>query len=549
MKRKNSMKFILKSVMIRAKLLTIGIVFAIAGAIVFALLPPLALEKIINDLTAGHTIGIQNALLYFALIAAAGLFDTAKEILITIFGQKITRELRHEMCGKLSRMPASYFTKNEPGVTASRFVNDVDTMESLFTSGIISMFVDACKVISIMFMIFVKSRGLGILMLFVTPMLFFLTRIIQRRMLKAQLANRAAVGKANNHVPETIRNIRMIHNFHKEKYMESKYDDYILKSYRAMEKSNFYDAIYSPIILVVSAVIVAVMMILSAMGGEMQSFFGMSVGTAVAVIAYVGKVFEPLESIGMEIQNIQSAVAGVHRINELLDEPERGEADRSIRCRQLLQSNMPCIELNNIRFGYNKNEPVLNGRSFTVKQGESVTLTGKTGAGKSTIFKLILGLYSPDSGSVRVFGAQACRIPDREKRTLFGYVEQTFRMVPGTVAEQITLFDSSISRKDAEKAAQIVGLHESIAKLESGYDTPCTESLFSQGEWQLLSIARAIAADPAILLLDEITANLDSGTEQMVISALKKASENRTVLSISHRLYEQTGGRQIKIEE
>ena len=298
------------------------------------------------------------------------------------------------------------------------------------------MFVDACKVISIMFMIFVKSRGLGILMLFVTPMLFFLTRIIQKRMLKAQLANRAAVGKANNHVPETIRNIRMIHNFHKEKYMESKYDGYILKSYRAMEKSNFYDAIYSPIILVVSAVIVAVMMILSAMGGEMQSFFGMSVGTAVAVIAYVGKVFEPLESIGMEIQNIQSAVAGVHRINEFLDEPERGEADRSIRCRQLLQSNMPCIELNHVRFGYNKSEPVLNGRSFTVKQGESVTLTGRTGAGKSTIFKLILGLYSPDSGSVRVFGVQAGRIPDREKRTLFGYVEQTFRMVPGTVAEQ-----------------------------------------------------------------------------------------------------------------
>lgn len=218
-------------------------------------------------------------------------------------------------------------------------------------------------------------------------------------MLKAQLANRAAVGKANNHVPETIRNIRMIHNFHKEKYMESKYDGYILKSYRAMEKSNFYDAIYSPIILVVSAVIVAVMMILSAMGGEMQSFFGMSVGTAVAVIAYVGKVFEPLESIGMEIQNIQSAVAGVHRINEFLDEPERGEADRSIRCRQLLQSNMPCIELNHVRFGYNKNEPVLNGRSFTVKQGESVTLTGRTGAGKSTISSLFWDCTAPTAAA------------------------------------------------------------------------------------------------------------------------------------------------------
>lgn len=547
MTRKTSLWTILRSVILRSKLLTLGLLLAVAGSIAFALLPPLVLEAIVNALTNGGTVSLQLALLYFGAAAASGLFDAAQAFLITVFGQKITRALRHAMCAKLSRLPAAYFTAQAPGATVSRFVGDVDTVETLFASGVISMVVDVCKIAGILGVIFVKSPGLGGLLVLVTPLLFAMTRVFQKRMLKAQLDNRAAVGRVSQHVPETIRNIRMIHTFRRERYMEERYDSAIQESYRAMEKSNFYDAIYSPIILTVSAVVVAVMMTAASLGGEMQALFGMSVGTAVAVIAYVGKVFEPLESVGMEIQNIQSAVAGVRRIQEFLAEPEQPDTDSSITLEALLFSGEPAVQLTDVAFSYDGGHQVLHNCGFTVAPGETVTLTGRTGAGKSTVFKLLLGLYSPDSGSVRIFGADADKIPSAVRRRLFGYVEQSFLPVPGTVADQITLWDTSISREQVVSAARMAGLHETISRLEQGYDTPCTEALFSQGEWQLLAIARAVAADPAILLLDEITANLDADTEHAVLTALQKAAQDRTVLSISHRLYHQSGGRYLHL--
>ena len=548
MKRKSGLLCVIRGVIRGAKLLTLGLALAIAGAIAFALLPPLVLERIVDRLTAGRPVALSLALTYFGMLAVAGLFESAQQVMITVFGQKITRGLRHQMCAKLSRLPEAYFTQNEAGKITSRFVNDVDTVDSLFTNGIISMFADACKVVSIIAVIFFKSTGLGFLMLIVTPLLFGMTRLFQKRMLSAQLCNRVAVGKVNNHVPETIRNIRMIRSLFRQKYMERRYDDYIQESYRAVDKSNLYDSVYSPIIIFISSCIIAVMMVLSAMGGGMQHFFGMTVGTAVAIIAYVGKVFDPLESIGMEIQNIQSAVAGVRRINEFLQEEERKETNPSITCAQLITSGQSCIRFDGVDFGYSREVPVLQDLTFTVNAGETATLIGKTGAGKSTAFRLLLGLYRPDAGSVKVYGENADSIPDSEKRSLFGYVEQAFRLVSGTVAEQISLFDPSISRDQVERAAKLVGLHESILALENGYDTPAGETIFSQGQFQLLSIARAVVADPAIMLLDEITANLDSDTERRVIDALERASENRTVLSISHRLYEQTAaGRLIPI--
>lgn len=533
------------------KLLTGTMLALILCAILFALLPPLVLERIVNHLTEGRYVAAWLAALYFGTLAAAGLFEAFQNITITVFGQKITHGVRKAMCEKLNRLPAAYFTEHEAGKITSRFVNDVDAVDALFTNGIISMFADGCQVISIIGVIFWKSTGLGILMLLITPLLFGLTRVFQKRMLKAQMANRAAVGKVNNHIPETIRNIRMIRTLFRQKYMEERYDNYIEESYHAMEKANVYDSLYSPIIIFISSCVIAGMMILSARGGGMQEFFGMSVGTAVAVIAYVGKVFTPLESIGMEIQNIQSAVAGVRRIDELLRESERWMPEEIVSNHAgTIPEDERGIRFEHVTFGYDADKPILEDVSFTVAHGEYATLIGRTGAGKSTVFRLLLGLYQPDSGVITIGGTDAGRIPDAGKRKLFGYVEQSFKLLAGTVAEQITLFDETISREQIEKAARLAGLHESILALERGYDTIVTESTFSQGQLQLLSIARAVAAEPEILLLDEITANLDSDTERRVMEALENASKNRTVLSISHRLYERSmAGKLISIGE
>ncbi|MDD3409913.1 MAG: ABC transporter ATP-binding protein [Eubacteriales bacterium] len=551
MKRKNKqavfgLRSALTGTVRRAPLLALGLAAAIAGAVALGLLPPLALEGVVNDLTAGRAVTLRAAALYFALLALSGVFDSAKELAITVFGQRVTHALRSELCAKLSRLPAGYFGAHDTGSVASLFVGDVDTVESLFTNGVISMFADGCKVAGIVAVVFAKSRGLGLMLALVTPPLLALTRAFQKRMLAAQLDHRAAIARVNNHLPETLRSLRMIRSFSRQRYMERRYDGYLRESYRAVERSNLYDSIYSPIILFSGSCLIAAVMCLSAAGGDARRFFGMSAGTAVAVIAYIGKVFTPLEAIGMEIQNVQAAVASVRRVDDFLRVPDRPAQDISLAC-EALRAAGASIRFEHVRFGYDPAQPVLRDLSFAVAPGETVTLVGRTGAGKSTAFKLLLGLYAPDAGRVTAFGADAAAIPDREKRRLFGYVAQSFQLVPGTVADQITLFDPALTRADTEKAASLVGMDEAIRALESGYDTPCRATLFSQGQLQLLNIARAIVAGPAVLLLDEITANLDSATEQRVLEALQRACADRTVLSISHRLFEASGGRRIVI--
>ena len=527
--------------------LSIGIVITVIGAVVSSLLPPLVLETVINALTLNEEVSFLVMASYFGLLALTHILDSSRESLLVAFGQKMTHAIRSALCQKMSKLPVNTFVKQETGTTVSRFVNDVDMIESLFTSGIISMFADVCKLISIVVILFIKNRGLTIILLFVVPIIVIFTRFVQKKMLTAQINNRIAVGKVTNHVPETIRCIRTIHLLHGEAYMQKVYNQHIQDSYEAIEKNNFYDAIYSPIILILNAIVIAVVMLFSATGNqEIQTFFGMSVGTAVAVINYISSIFAPIESIGMEIQTIQSAIAGVKRIDEFLSLEERHET-KQINFQQMLNSNQPCIELKNVTFGYDPNITILNNLSFQIQTGEQVTLIGRTGAGKSTIFKLLLGLYQANKGEINIYGKDASKIPDSEKRKIFGYVEQSFKMVPGTVKDQITLFDESITNEMITQASKTVGLHDMIQRLPQGYDTPCTSSIFSQGQWQLLSIARAIVSQPKILLLDEITANLDAETEQTVLQALQNASKNRTVISISHRLYQQTGGRTITI--
>ena len=523
--------------------LSLGIVLAVAGAIVTALLPPWILGSIVDTITAGNVVPVALVILYFAFTVLTGLTESIREGLLTVFGQKITHALRSSMMEKYTNLTAGELTKQEPGTIVSRFVGDVDTVENLFTSGIISMFADACKIISILVVIWLKNRGLAIVLLILLPFLYWFTRTVQKNMLKAQIENRRAVGRASGHVPETLHNIRTIHTLGKERYMEERYDEYIAESYRAVDRTNFYDAIYSPVILILNAIVVAVVMLFSASGNaKVLTLFGMSAGTAVAVINYISQIFTPVESLGMEIQTIQSAIAGVHRINEFYALEELPERVRNLETPVVTEEETPFVELQNVTFAYeDDSRKILHHLSFKVYPGEQVTLSGRTGAGKSTVFKLLLGLYQPGEGKVLIQGRDAFQIPENEKRSLYGYVEQTFHRVPGTVKDQITLYDDSFSMEEVREAARIAGLDATIEQLEKGYDTLCTSEIFSQGQWQLLSIARAAVAKPKLLLLDEITANLDAQTEEEVLQALKRASKGRTVISISHRVNAETG--------
>ena len=540
--KKRQVKGVIWKTVLQQKWLSMGIVFAVAGAVVTALIPPLILAKIVDTVTAGKAVTFWVIFLYFAMLALTGFMESAREGLLTVFGQKITHALRSSLMEKFICLTSDKLTGLEPGTLASRFVGDVDT----------------------------------VVLLVILPFLFWFTRHVQKNMLAAQIENRKAVGRASGHVPETLHNIRTIHCLGREKYMEERYDTYIGESYQAMERTNFYDAVYSPVILILNAVVVAAVMLLSASGNKMVlTFFGMSAGTAVAVINYISQIFSPVESLGMEIQTIQSAVAGIHRINEFfgLEEKENGaqengdtektwnnpatkieenrnekisrkEAMADMEERHRLgasgSNSFPFVEFRNVTFGYDEHV-VLEHLNFKVMDTDQVTLLGRTGAGKSTILKLLLGLYEPDQGQVLLHGIPATAVRAGERRKLFGYVEQTFHMVPGTVRDQITLYDDRISERQVKAVAELTGLKEAIESLENGYDTYCTPEIFSQGQWQLLSIARAAVAEPKLLLLDEITANLDAETEKAVLAALKRVAKDRTVISISHRTSAELG--------
>lgn len=580
-------------VMRKHLLLVMGIAGSVCGAILLSLVPPMILARIIDGLTTQRMAGFGWIMAYFGLLALTGLMESAREGLLIIFGQKMTHTLRSGLMEKLVHLKADDLSRQEPGSVVSRFVGDVDTVENLFTSGIVSMFADVCRIVSILVVIWFKNRGLSMILLILLPFLLVFTRYVQKNMLISQLQNRKAVSRASGHVPETLCNIRTIHCLSKESYMERKYDEYIGDSYRAMERTNFYDAVYSPVVLILNAIVVASVMLLSATGSpRVLTLFGMSAGTAVAVMNYISQIFTPVESLGMEIQTIQSAVAGIRRINEFLsieELPEREEllereelpgteellereelpsmeelpekeelpkreelpeVEEFSKKEQIPEGNRfpekrkengeAFVEFRNVTFGYDERK-ILKQLSFQVKQGERVTLMGRTGAGKSTILKLLLGLYEPQEGEVRIQGIAASNIPDGDKRRIFGYVEQSFHMVPGSVKDQITLFDPVITDQAVKNVASLTGLQDTIEALPDGYDTICTPELFSRGQWQLLSIARAAVASPRLLLLDEITANLDAETEKEVLQALKRVSGERTVISISHRTSAEMG--------
>ena len=349
----------------------------------------------------GKSVSFIMAAVYFSFVGIAGILESGKETLITIFGQKVTHRIRSTMSEKLLVLPAAYYVEKEPGVTSSRFVNDVNTIETLFESGVISMVADVCRLAGILAVIFTRSKGLGIMMIFLTPGIIWLTKYVQAKMLEAQIESRVAVGRVNQQIPETMNNMRTIRTLHREQFMQKRYGEAIEQGFFAQEKSNFYDAIYSPIIVSVSALAIGVMMAASAQNGIVRELFGMSAGTATALISYIGSFFEPLENIGMEIQNIQSAFAGMKRIDEFMSEEEikskSSEENKDVAFYNEDKENAVCMS--GVHFRYSQKErEILENFSLTIKKGEDVILAGRTGAGKSTIIKLISGLYTPQKG-------------------------------------------------------------------------------------------------------------------------------------------------------
>ncbi|MEL7648324.1 MAG: ABC transporter ATP-binding protein [Sedimentibacter sp.] len=529
----------------RNRIMVLLLAAVTAAASAANLVPPLILKKLIDyNFNLKRPDGLlYMGFMYILVIVLTGVLNFLKEALLTILGQKITKDVRLDMMEKLEKVRASYFSANETGQIVSRLTNDVDAVSSMFTSGIAGMTADIFKIAGVIFSMFYFSSSLGVISLIILPLIYAATRFFQKRMLSSQVENRKQIGEVNSHISESFRNVLMIKSFSKEHYMEKKYASVLEKNYQTLEKVNFYDSIFSPVIRMMRAVVIAIIAMLSA--GE-TGFFGISLGTAAASIDLIASLFTPVENLGMELQSIQKSISGVKRINEFFAEEE----DLKEELEKELTLNNIHIHFDNVSFAYEKGSEVLKNISMEINHGEKVTFVGRTGVGKSTLFKLIAGLLKPVEGKITINGTDVFTIPNHNKRKIFGYVEQNFHMVKGTVADQVSLGDRDITMAQVKNAVEMVGLGDYVENLENGYDTVVSgEGMFSQGQKQLLSIARAIVANPPILLLDEITANLDSVTEDKVVSVLEKAGGNRTVLTISHRLSSMVSADKVAILE
>lgn len=513
------------------------LVFTICGVIITSLIPPQLLKYIIDNnlIPKNNDKLLILAITYIVVIMFIGIFDFVKEAAITILGQKITKEIRMEMMEKLERINAAFFSSNGSGAIVSRFTNDVDAINSLFTSGIVGMIVDCFKVIGIIISIWIFSEKLGVIALILLPIIFCITRLFQKRMLKAQLNNRILVGKVNNHISESLKNVQMIKAYSKEAYMEENYTECLLSNFETVEKVNFYDSVFPPIIQIIRAIVIGTIVILSS---KQLNYLGMSIGMIAASIELISSLFTPIENLGMEFQNIQQAISGISRVDDFYNEIEDSSKDNKIKSEDIISDAGDIrIAFNDITFEYEGGVPVLKRINLKLEQNEKVTFVGRTGVGKTTLFKLIMGLLKPSKGSITINGVDVYDIPNSEKRRIFGYVDQSFHFIKGTIADQISMQDERITREEIEKALKFVGLIEYISSFEKGMDTEViNDSMFSQGQKQLLAIARAIVTNPPILLFDEITANLDSITEERIVTVLQKVRNNKTILSISHRL-------------
>lgn len=526
-------------------LLTAALIAVIVASIVLALLPPYILGLIVDELVAKNASVLTLAILYVAAVFGQGLAGAGQEAAIAIFGQKVTHKLRSAMAAKLDRLPAAYFHEHDAEAISARIVNDVDAIEALFASGIVGMITDVFQVIGIVIAIFLESTGLGILALIALPVVALWTRWIQKTTREARRDARSAIARESAQIPETLRCLRMVQLMGAERFMEGRYGKAVDDGFAAQTRSNFCDAVYSPVVISLSSLVIALMMGLAGSGGSWAAFFGVSVGGAVTAINYVGNVFTPISDIGMEIQSIQDAGAAISRIGELLEAPEEKLPEKTGA-----EDRQAAVALSHVTFGYKKDAPVLEDFSLSVAPGERVTLMGRTGAGKSTVLNLVMGLYQPDSGTVSVFGEPAGSFAADERRKTLGYVEQGFRRIQGTVLDELTLGDPRVTEEQAKAALEHVGLWESVLALSEGLATPCTQGTFSEGQFQLLGIARAIVFDPPLLLLDEVTSHLDPATEAQVLSALDAAAEGRTTISVSHRLAAAGhGGRIVHIGE
>lgn len=494
---------------------------------------PYIIKLVIDGpLAAGDPAGLLPLALLFALTAAFEFgFRFAQMYSLEITGQRVIRDLRSDVYRHLQRLPAAYFDRNPVGRLVTRLTSDVENLAEIFSSGIVTLLGDSMKLVGIVAILLVMDLKLALLTLLSLPVLAALAFFFRVKIRDAFRLVRSRVSRLNAFLQEQITGMVVVHLFQREKVNDAEFDA-VNRAHRDADISSVvWDSIFSSLIELFGSLTVAAILWY---GGVQVVSKAITFGTLVAFIEYVQKFFGPIRELGGYYSVMQSAMASAERLFQVIDEPPETDAGTHAAAAPARGE----IEFRDVRFGYAAGSEVLRGLTFHVRPGERVALVGSTGAGKTTIARMLLRLYTPGSGSILFDGVESREIPLAELRRRVGVVLQEPFLFAGTIAENISLGDPSVTRERVLSAARAVSASRFIEALPGGYDAEVREagSNLSVGQKQLLCFARILAFDPPVLLLDEATASVDSETEAIVQAAFERLTSSRTCLIIAHRL-------------
>jgi ATP-binding cassette subfamily B protein len=473
------------------------------------------------------------ALAFFIILLLSFGLEYIQTYTMQITGQRIMYDMRMQIYGHLQRLDVGYYDRNPVGRLMTRVTGDVDVLNELFTSGVVTVFGDVFTLIGIMGVMLAMDWELALVAFSVLPLIVLVTQWFRRNVREYYRKVRVWIARINAFLQEHITGMTTVQLFRREAASHAKFDE-INKAHRdANIDSIFYYAVFYPAIEIIGALAAA---LLIWWGGGRVLEGTATLGALVAFIQYSQRFFRPISDLSEKFNILQGAMASSERIFKLLDTPVVIQSPTSPR--PLPATAHPSVTFDRVWFAYNGEDYVLRDVSFTVAPGERVAIVGATGAGKSTIINLLMRFYEVTKGHILVDGVDIRQIELHALRSLFSLVLQDVHLFSGTVGGNVRLGNEAITDPQVWDAARAVHADSFIERLPDGLASPVTErgSTLSVGQKQLLSFARALAFDPRILILDEATSSVDTETELLIRDALHVLMEGRTTIAIAHRL-------------
>lgn len=501
----------------------IGVII-IALDIAFTLLPPFLMRKIVDEIIPNSDLAVllTYSIFYMLSYTLLGVSEFLKKLILISLSQGICTEIRKNLLKKVNVMPYEELSKYDTGTLESYFNNDVNTINTLVSDGIISMCIDMVKMIGVLISLFAFKVSIGWLVLALMPFLFGFILFVRKKMYKAMLKTKEMEASVNQQTLETVDNLEAIQTYASYEYTENQFEKTLIEHFKARNVSMFYGALFPPVMIFTRYVLVMSIMMVSY---NYPSVFSISVGSFLAISDLIVDLFSPMENIGNELQTLQNSQASIHRISLFLKTPNDMKKD------QTAKEEKPVLRYENISYSYAAADgKVISDFSLTLNPGDKLTLKGASGVGKSTLFKLGYGLLKPQEGKVTVNGIETYELTEESRQKLFGIVYQDSFFSQGTIKEEICLGEaSSFSDEDVFNVLNQVGLNRI-----KDINVPLNVKDYSSGELSLFNIARVLLKKTPIIFLDEMNAKIDPQTAKNIIELLNKYAQESTILSITH---------------